>query len=518
MRALALMLATALSAAAAVSLTSLTVAGPNSATAVWTSSGNLSLRITCGTNGIAFPILTPWVDILIGSVGGTWAVAQLQPATTYQCRAEAATLANGAGSVTTTAPASVTTSASLVTKALVVKMGATQGYNQNFPLSGRWTDGDTTYCATMQNGITVCQSNDGKGPQDILSTGGPYTLGRATFLWTLDNAFSSIALLNPMGTGDGSNGAGGIGTFGHPTCAGEYAGSVARGAGLYAIGNRLWWAIHRDDSGPSDSSILTSEDGGATWYHPAHASGQASANGDWPCRASGVIWGGATLMGQPKFLQVGAAGVVTNPIDGIDAYIYLQARDHANTVITLARCYREVFAQSVGSCVWDYFKGGIGGDPNTQANWDTTLGNSTPIMTLGWVPGTFSDIDVRYLGRYGRYLATGEEFLGANDTRSVFLDAPRITGPYALILREPTRPPFDSFLNQYLERAWPSFFMPSYNASPVGDSVQMLHSGTFTQQSSNHAHDHYSPWLVLITINSTPAHTGGPVHSGRVTR
>jgi hypothetical protein len=499
MKTLALLwLASASSYARDGAATALTANGPNSVTLRYSSAGNLSFRIACGTSGSRFPIVTPWIPITGEPAAGSAVAAQLQPSTHYYCRFEGAESAGGKGNVLASGRLEVTTTPPIQTYPLEITLGATTSYNAvQFPANGRWTDQDTAYYTQLSNGTIVMQGNDGNGPQRILSAG-EYTQGRNAFLSTVDPDFTNISLLNPMGTGDGTNGFGGAGTGGVPGCYSRS--STIKSASLFAQGNTLYWAFFRVNPTPFDSWIARSDDGGATWYNPSHTPEQASPHGDPPCPGAGVMWSDPGSFAEPRFVKYGRGGAVTNPVGGIDAYFYLQFRNTLNTAMSLGRCYKLLNPQKVAN--WEYYVGPVGGDENLPSRWTTSQGHPASLAPLG--EGQ-SDQDIQWLPDFGRFIMTAEAFLGPNDTRMVVYDSAQLTGPWVKRFQEPDRTPSNPALGQHLERAWLSLFMPTYHLSettPPKASVKVLHSGTYTQKSNDPPNNLYSPWLVDITITT----------------
>jgi len=450
--------------------------------------GGVSMQIQASTD-TSYGIKTPWFTVASSAIA-----AQLQAETLYNVRVVACDQAVTAwstcgGNQGISETATVTTSAAITSWQTLWTMGATPSYNAvQYPLNGRWMDGDTGYWAWLANGTIVAQHNDGIGPQGSISSN--------VFMTTVDSAFTNFVLLNSLS---------GFGPLNTPNIPGCYSdGSTEKSSSLLAVGNTLYWIAYRQSGTgyiQADGAVYRSDDGGATWYNPSHTSGQANANGDPACPGAGVMWNGHGKFSLPRFVKGGGqGGVVTNPVHGIDAYQYIQFRDNDNTFTYLARVFKNLNYQGISN--YEYYVGSIGGDEDDPANWSTTSSDAVAIGTLG---DHQSDWEIQYLPDFGRFVVTAENVLGLNDYRLVVLDSARLTGPYAVRYQEPTRPPFNAVAGQYLERAWLTVWMPTYTSTGTtaapSATVQVLQNGTFTQQNpGDPPNDMYSPWMSTMTI------------------
>jgi hypothetical protein len=390
-------------------------------------------------------------------------------------------------------------------------LGSTQGYNAvRFPIDGKWMDGDTPYWAWLANGTILLQENDGHGPEGILYSGGSYTAGRNIFLSTINAAFTSIALLNPLGTGDGDTGYGGETVSNIPNCYSD--GSHMKGSSMLAEGNVAYMIPYRQNGSgynQKDGYIVRSDDAGVTWFNSTHTVG--SANGDRACPGSGVMWPGVGKTAVPRFIKGGGqGGAITNPVHGIDAYQYLQFRDNGNANLYLGRIYKRLDYQVVAN--WESYSGPVGGDENDPANWSLSTTDLAAIAAAG---SSQQDGEIQYLAQFGRFIMTGENVVAADDYRIVILDSPRLTGPYVVRYNEPTKPAF--------MRAWPTIWMPTFTdlaTNPPSASAQLLHSGVVDQRNTGDpVNNRYSPWMADVTITavSSAQATGKVTISGKAT-
>ena len=464
-------------------------ASPNSATVSVTVTGGVSMQIQASSD-TSYGITTPWFPVASSAIA-----AQLLPATLYNVRVVACDQAVTAwstcgGNQGTSGTATVTTSAAIRSWPTSWTMSTTASYNAvQYPLNGRWMDGDTGYWAWKQDGTIVAQHNDGKGPQGAYDNN--------VFMTTVDSAFTTFTALNRL------TGFGAFNAANTPACYSD--GSTAKSSSLLADGNTLYWIAYRQSGTgyvQADGAVYRSDDGGATWYNPSHTSGEANANGDPACPGAGVMWSGHGKFSLPRFVKGGGqGGVVTNPVHGIDAYQYIQFRDNDNTFAYLARVFKRLNYQTIGN--YEYYVGGIGGNEDLQANWSTT---SSGAVAVGTLSEHQQDWEIQYLPDFGRFVVTAENVRGANDYRLVVLDSAQLTGPYAVRYQEPTRPPFNSAAAQYLERAWLTIWMPTYTttaSNPPAATIQILQNGTFSQQSpEDPPNDLYSPWLSNMTVTA----------------
>lgn len=485
-------------------LSTMVSASPNSVLVAYSSTGQLSYRIGCGTNNIAFAIVTPWVSISnVGTVTDSVSVAQLQPKTRYYCRLEGATLAAGGGVVTNSTSLNAITANAITSYGLqVTTQGAINSYNiTQFPLNGRYNNGDTWYWTQLANNTIIVSANDGRGPQGLLFSGGSYSLGRNTWVHTMDSGFTNMQILNPLGTGDGSNGVGGQDVENIPSCYGDT--NTSKSVSPYAVGNTLYLVqyrqLHVAPYTPVQSWINRSDDGGATWYNPSHTSGQASANGDFACPGAGVMWPGASNFGQPRFINTGKGGVVTNSVDGLDAYYYLEAADSATQGYTyLGRVFKKLNLQDINA--YEYYIGAIGGDPNLPSNWTTNFSSLSTSNSI--TSDNIGNWEIRYMPDFGRFVMTQTVRPNVGDTRLQLSDSARITGPYVIKYICPTRTPQNGF-SEYLQEDWLTFFMPSYTlttSNPPSATVNMLLGGDVA---GNHPTDPVNSWYSPIMFNLT---------------
>jgi hypothetical protein len=486
-----------------------TPSSPNSATVAVTITGAVSIQIQASTDN-SFSIKTPWFPVGVSNIA-----AQLQPSTLYNFRVVACDVSVTAlpvsnacsGNLGTSGTATATTNTPIATYPISVGLGATTSYN-TVGAGVTYTDMDTPAYAWLQNGTIILSGNDGKGNQNgggtYILNGGTYTGGRDEYLQTMDAAMTTIALLNPMGTGDGSNGWGQEGASNVPNCYSDN--STLKSSSIFGDGTTLYLIGYRQNGGfttQGDNFINRSDDGGATWYNPSQSAGSATANGNPACPGAGVMWTGNSKIGVVRFVQYGQGGVVSNPVGGIDAYWYAQVRSANNTLLYLIRCFKKLNIQVVGN--WEGYTGARGGDQDLQANWNTDLTLLASIADQGGSVG--QDWEIQYLPDFGRFIAGSEIVLSANDYRMQVWDAPFLTGTWEKRYQEPTRPPFNSADGTYLNRAWLNPFMPSYTTlslNPPSATLNFLHSGTFdfNQFRADPANNWYSPQMVFITLTS----------------
>ncbi len=481
-------------------------ASPNSATVSVTVTGGVSMQIQASTD-TSYSIHSPWFAVASSAV-----IGQLQAATAYNVRVVACDVSVTAfgscsGNQGTSGTGTVTTNAAVTSWQIGLNLGSTAGYNETqYPLNGRWMDGDTNYCAWMTNGTIACQTNDGSGPQAAQGTPGA-TGGRNAYMTVVNSGFSQFFLLNSLGNGSST----GVGyNDKHNFPAGWTDGSVLKSGDMLADGNTLyWWAYRQLGTSPAYNQrypwIAKSLDGGSTW---ARLGQSADADGSPASSAadSALLWSSAALA-LPRWVKPGGQGnAITNPVHGIDAYWYAIIRNNANTSHYLARCFK--LLEQRDNANWEYFGGTSGDDPNLPAGWSTDSTALTSVWDAGGgTPVFYGDPGPQYFGDFGRFVMPTEVFLTNSVTdgsiRLAVWDSSNMTS-WTLRYSEPTKPPFNTTNAVYLNRAWNSFWMPTYSrmtTNPPSATVGVLSSGTLDQVNfADPPNNMYSPFMATATI------------------
>lgn len=481
-------------------------ASPNSITASVTITGGVSQQIQASINAFSTHIDSPWFPVTASAIA-----AQLQPSTLYSirvvaCDATVTAWASCGGNLGTSGTATATTSSRLLYyDPIVLTLGSTVSYNTSQFSNGKYTGFDVNSVACMTNGTCVVAGGDGRGPQDSLFDGVAGTNERNIHVSTVNSTFTTIALLNAMGTGDGSNGFGGGNQLNIPGCWSDS--TTTKPSSMFAQGNTLFLAMYRVtvDGHPTSRWIQRSDDGGATWYRPGHTAGQSSSLGDPPCPAN-VMWAGEDKVGLPRFLQLGIGGAISHPKDGIDAYWYMTTRDVPNTFTYLMRCHKNLDPQVDTN--WEGYTGAPGGNASLPANWSITIAS---MVALEAIDTTLEDLTLSYVPDSNRFVATGEAVVGgvieATDLKLAMKDSPTITGPYVLRYSEPTPTPYNAAHNYYLNRAWLQIFWPTYtltSSTPVVVDLKLWHNGTFPANyfPADPVNNWYSPQEVAVTLTT----------------
>ncbi len=478
-------------------------ASPNSATVSVTVTGGVSMQIQASTD-TSYSIHSPWFAVASSAV-----IGQLQAATTYNVRVVACDVSVTAfgscsGNQGTSGTGTVTTNAAITSWQIGLNLGSTVGYNETqYPLNGRWMDGDTTSYAWLTDGSIPSQSNDGGGANGAL---GNFPSGRAIVLTTLNSAFTQFTTLNILGNGSSN----GIGTSCKVNWPGWSDGSCIKSSGIRAEGNSMYiWAYRQEDTGTPYSQrypwLMKSTDSGANWcYFPCAST---NPNGDAPGPGDPALMWSTDALALPRFVMPGGqGGAVTNAVHGIDAYYYAIVRSSDNTAHYLIRAFKPLDIQAMAS--WEYYGGAAGGNVDLPANWSTDSTALTAVWDAGGgTPVFYGDTYVQYLADFGRFVMCTEVFLTSSLTdgsiRLAVWDSSSLTS-FTLRYSEPTKPPFNSTNNVYLNRAWNQIFMPTYRrltTNPPSASIQILSSGTVDQKFySDPPNDMYSPWLADATI------------------
>jgi hypothetical protein len=538
-------------------ISSATANSPNSIKFVVQTTGVNSIQIGCSPSpSHSHSIVTKWLPSAGGgtSISTTIYAAQLEPSTGYFCVAIAnAGNDGGAGSATSAETSLVTTNAAQTAIAMTANArtgpvgsadyttGAnakTESLNYDNCVVNTCTanandGGDGRFTDMLANGSTISTIDDGSNG----TNGGSANFQFETLTFDANGIVNGATLVNQM-TGYGASS-----QLNFPLCWSD--GFDFKSTIVFAEGSHLftipWRWTPASPFTTGFSTVIRSDDNGATWFNPNDTTGVA--NGDAPCPTPtpGIMWPATGNAYGSAITRVedptGKAGAVTNPQDGLDAYEYVVwASDAAlNTNLDyLSRIHKGLAGGYSGTAYtgyqdvtkWEYWTNAASdNDINNPANWAsfTSAGGSTSPASIfnehGFcVPSEFRPA---WIPDAKRYVAT----TFACGILVILSSTNLVSNSWTTLYAEASTPPFSGSpwnISGGMFRNWISFASGSYkvvNASnPLVVSVNAYH-GAYAGQfnSSNRQLNPYSAMSLIVNLAQPESVSGSFGNGGTVT-
>lgn len=495
----------AFAAGPAISSFTLTSASSSELLGAWTTDATSTSALTCGTTSGVYTITSETVNPLARGYSVTshrMTIAGLQPSTTYFCKA----VSTSAGGTTTGG-----TELSAATTAPVTQRGFSAAvtlpavrYNDQYPINGRRSDGDTHFCGWAGDGNYYCSGQDGA----LINTATAYD----TYIWKWPTS-SDLTLTNGVLVSAWTNAGTARDQFNVTyTDGGNWAAD-----GVFAVWDHasqtsiLYNSIFRRiaDATVNDPSIVKSPDFGVHWIAPQNNTGPGvvgTLQGDMPSSSANAEWPG------PSNIQLIAANVVCqdhrdcqNTVANERSYQYFISTCPDGNGACLARERLENLTLQQNATLIEWYKGAHSGDDGNYAtNWTSDSAQAVSWGALA-VTGVYP-LSV-YLPDFNSYLMVSWEMTSPADITPAAVRLWSMQYPWSVptLLARITPPVSPSGYKP----AFGSAILATYqktNSSPLTATIKVQASGYITGANfSDPTLDQYSLFNYTVTMTS-----GGP--------